>query len=61
MLYPLLYPGIALHTIAPPVKRIETLQKFRKLFGVLVAAVAVALLILAVGLAHVLNQSRLRK
>ncbi|OEZ92575.1 response regulator [Duganella phyllosphaerae] len=41
-------------------KRIETLQKFRKLFGVLVAAVAVALLILAVGLAHVLNQSRLR-
>jgi len=42
------------------VKRIDTLQKFRKLFGVLVAAVAVVVLIILLGLAHVLNQSRLR-
>jgi PAS domain S-box-containing protein len=42
------------------VKRIDTLQKFRKLFGVLVAAVAVVVLIILLGLGHVLNQSRLR-
>jgi len=42
------------------VKRIDTLQKFRKLFGVLVVAVAVVVLIIVIGLAHVLNQSRLR-
>ena len=41
-------------------KRIDTLQKFRKLFGVLVVAVAVVVLIIVIGLAHVLNQSRLR-
>ena len=41
-------------------KRIDTLQKFRKLFGVLVVAVAVVVLILVIGLTHVLNQSRLR-
>jgi PAS domain S-box-containing protein len=40
--------------------RFATLQKFRKLFGVLVAAVAVVLLILALFVVHVLNQSRLR-
>jgi PAS domain S-box-containing protein len=40
--------------------RLTTLQKFRKLFGVLVAAVVVALLIVALFAAHVLNQSRLR-
>ena len=40
--------------------RLATLQKFRKLFGVLVAAVAVVLLIVALFVAHVLNQSRLR-
>ena len=41
-------------------KRIDTLQKFRKLFGVLVTAVAVVVLIILLGLGHVLNQSRLR-
>lgn len=41
-------------------KRIDTLQKFRKLFGVLVVAVAVVVMIIVIGLAHVLNQSRLR-
>ncbi|MET0322694.1 MAG: response regulator [Duganella sp.] len=41
-------------------KRLDTVQKFRKLFGVLVAAVAVIVLIILLGLVHVLNQSRLR-
>jgi PAS domain S-box-containing protein len=40
--------------------RFATLQKFRKLFGVLVAAVAVVLLIVALFVVHVLHQSRLR-
>ncbi|NGZ83943.1 response regulator [Duganella aceris] len=40
--------------------RLATLQKFRKLFGVLVAAVVVVLLIVALFVAHVLNQSRMR-
>ncbi|USX12638.1 response regulator [Oxalobacteraceae bacterium OTU3CAMAD1] len=40
--------------------RVDTLRKFRKLFGVLVAAVAVVLLIVLLGIGHVLNQSRLR-
>ena len=40
--------------------RLATLQKFRKLFGVLVAAVVVVVLIVALFVAHVLNQSRLR-
>ncbi|MET0267032.1 MAG: response regulator [Duganella sp.] len=41
-------------------KRIDTLQKFKKLFGVLAVAVAGIVLIVLVGLVHVLNQSRLR-
>jgi PAS domain S-box-containing protein len=40
--------------------RFATLQKFRKLFGLLVAAVAVVLLVVALFVVHVLNQSRLR-
>lgn len=40
--------------------RVDTLRKFRKLFGVLVAAVAVVLLIVLLGIGHVLNQSRMR-
>jgi len=40
--------------------RLTTLQKFRKLFGMLVAAVVVVLLIVALFVVHVLNQSRLR-
>jgi PAS domain S-box-containing protein len=40
--------------------RFNTLQKFRKLFRVLVAAVAVVLLIVSLFVVHVLNQSRLR-
>nr|WP_315395511.1 response regulator [uncultured Duganella sp.] len=40
--------------------KVDTLRKFRKLYGVLTAAVAVVLLIVLVGIAHVLNQSRLR-
>ncbi|HEX7988300.1 MAG TPA: response regulator [Duganella sp.] len=40
--------------------RVDTLRKFRKLYGVLVAAVAVVLLIVLLGIGHVLNQSRLR-
>ncbi|HEX5342022.1 MAG TPA: response regulator [Duganella sp.] len=40
--------------------RFTTLQKFRKLFGVLVAAVVLVLLIVVLFVAHVLNQSRLR-
>ncbi|KQQ45789.1 histidine kinase [Duganella sp. Leaf126] len=41
-------------------KTIDTLQKFRKLFRVLVIAVVVVVLVIVIGLAHVLNQSRLR-
>jgi PAS domain S-box-containing protein len=40
--------------------RFTTLQKFRKLFGVLVAAVVLVLLVVSLFVAHVLNQSRLR-
>jgi hypothetical protein len=40
--------------------RFTTLQKFRKLFGVLVATVMLGLLIVMLFVAHVLNQSRLR-
>ncbi|RZT11243.1 PAS domain S-box-containing protein [Duganella sp. CF402] len=40
--------------------RFITLQKFRKLFGVLVAAVVLMLLVVSLFVAHVLNQSRLR-
>ncbi|MHA4870665.1 response regulator [Duganella sp. PWIR1] len=40
--------------------RFATLQKFRKLFGVLVAAVVLGLLVVSLFVAHVLNQSRLR-
>ena len=40
--------------------RITTLHKFRKLFGMLVTAVVVVLLIVLLFVAHVLNQSRLR-
>ncbi|NVM77435.1 PAS domain S-box-containing protein [Duganella sp. SG902] len=40
--------------------RITALHKFRKLFGMLVAAVVVVLLIVLLFVAHVLNQSRLR-
>ena len=40
--------------------RVTSLQKFRKLFGVLVAAVVLVLLIVVLFVAHVLNQSRLR-
>jgi PAS domain S-box-containing protein len=40
--------------------RFNTLQKFRKLFRVLVAAVVVVLLLVSVFVVHVLNQSRLR-
>ncbi|MBV7536607.1 response regulator [Duganella sp. sic0402] len=40
--------------------RFNTLQKLRKLFRVLVAAVVAVLLIVCIFVAHVLNQSRLR-
>jgi signal transduction histidine kinase/CheY-like chemotaxis protein/HPt (histidine-containing phosphotransfer) domain-containing protein len=40
--------------------RIATLQKFRRLFAVLASAVAVVVLIVALFVVHVLNQSRLR-
>ncbi|MYM23877.1 response regulator [Duganella sp. FT135W] len=40
--------------------RFTTLQKFRKLFGVLVAAVVLVLLIVSLFVVYVLNQSRLR-
>jgi len=40
--------------------RFTTLQKFRKLFGVMVAAVVLVLLVVSLFVAHVLNQSRLR-
>jgi PAS domain S-box-containing protein len=40
--------------------KFDTLQKFRKLFGALAAAVTVAMLILSLLVVHVLNQSRLR-
>nr|WP_315254742.1 response regulator [uncultured Duganella sp.] len=40
--------------------RFNTLQKIRKLFRVLVTAVAVVLLIVCIFVVHVLNQSRLR-
>jgi len=40
--------------------RVRTLEKFRKLFGVLAAAVAVVLLLVVLFVVHVLNQSRLR-
>jgi PAS domain S-box-containing protein len=40
--------------------RFTTLQKFRKLFGVMVAAVVLVLLVVSLFVAYVLNQSRLR-
>ncbi|MTV38660.1 response regulator [Duganella radicis] len=40
--------------------KVATLQKFRKLFGVLVAAVVLVLLVVSLFVVHVLNQSRLR-
>ena len=40
--------------------RFDTLEKFRKLFGVLAAAVVAVLLIFSLLVVHVLNQSRLR-
>ncbi|MYM31832.1 response regulator [Duganella sp. CY15W] len=40
--------------------RFKTLQKFRKLFRVLVAAVVVGLLVMTIFVGHVLNKSRMR-
>ena len=40
--------------------KVDTLQKFRKQFALLAAAVAVVLLIVLLGIGHVLNQSRVR-
>ncbi|MFC0168749.1 response regulator [Pseudoduganella danionis] len=40
--------------------KLHTLQKFRKLFGILVAAVALVLVVVAVFVAHVLQESRER-
>src|SRR5471030_1866269 len=40
--------------------RFDTLQKLRKLFGLLVAAVVAVMLVVTLFLAHVLHQSQLR-